>query len=91
MTEGVVDENGFGQDRTAIAYAGLDETNGIVSMEQAMDILNAAKMVDLAFPDGYVCDTLWSVVYNSDKLTLNICTQMDYTNVHTYGVFAPEK
>jgi len=88
VDQSVDDPKGFGQERCGEVLRTLDAANGILTTGDAMRLLSRVSMQDQADPNGYVCDTLWSAVYNSTELTLTLCTGLDYETVREYALFA---
>lgn len=89
LSEGVKDEKGFGHERVQTAMNALDASRGVMTEGAAMDVLKSVSMEqqDLL---GYICDTLWSVVYNSDDLTFTLCAGLDYSTVYKFSVAQPQ-
>lgn len=85
LTENAYDPNGCGQDRADTVKLALAECNGIIDTADAMKILESVKMKDYDF-NGYICDTLWSAVYNLSDLSVTICTNLDYETGYTYSI-----
>lgn len=90
LTKGIKDTNGFGQERVATATNALMKANGILSKDQAMDVLQSVG-VDKQNWFGYECSTLWSVVYNTNDLTYDVCYKLDYNTVYTFSLLNPEE
>jgi len=88
LTEGAEDPDGFGQERTDKVISAMEETNGVLTESEAMDVLQSVSM-DGDDLDGYICYTLWSSVYNSQKLTLDLVAGLDYENVYQFSVNSP--
>ncbi len=89
ITPGVDDPLGMGQDRYETAFNALDASLGITTVKGAMDILKSTSMKDLDL-HGYICSTLWSVVYNTKDLTMNVCTMNNYDTMYTFSVNEPQ-
>lgn len=85
LTEGVDDPHGCGWDRTDAVRGALKACNGVTDASGAMAMLESAKMDDCEI-NGYVCDTLWSAVYDPANLTVSLCANLDYETVYTYGI-----
>ena len=88
LSEGVDDPDGMGQDRYDTAQRMLSGANYQVSEEEAMDILQATHLEN-ADLHGYICSTLWSVVYNNTDKTFTVCAMYDYDNQYRFSVFEP--
>ena len=65
---------GGGQNRYEILARTLEETKGILSEEQSMDLLEAVKQNS----------TQWSVVYNTAKKTAAFCLHGDFENPYFF-------
>lgn len=85
LTEGANDPDGLGFERTDRVYEALGKTNGLTSENDAMAILKSASVKDEDM-NGYICSTLWSVVYNTHDLTADLCVFGDYENVYSFSV-----
>ena len=81
--------SGYGQDRYEKIKAKQEETNGIMSEDEAMDLLlsvPAQGMREIEGGEGIPSDTQWSCVYNLDDLTLQICTNRDKSRIYNYSL-----
>ena len=81
--------SGYGQDRYEKIKAKQEETNGIMSEDEAMDLLlsvPAQGMREVEGGEGIPSDTQWSCVYNLDDLTLQICTTRDKCRTYNYSL-----
>lgn len=81
--------SGYGQDRYEKIKAKQEETNGIMSEDEAMDLLlsvPAEGMREVEGGEGIPSDTQWSCVYNLDDLTLQICTTRDKSRIYNYSL-----
>ena len=90
LSEGVDDPDGLGRNRYAAAKKMLQKANYRVSEKGAMDILNAVHMEDEDM-NGYICSTLWSVVFNNTNKTFTVCPMSRYDNPLRFSVFEPLK
>lgn len=90
LSEGVDDPDGMGQDRYATVEKALKETNYVVSEKEAMALLKATHLEN-ADLHGYICSTLWSVVYNNTNQTFTLCTMYDYEKPYRFSVNDPLK
>lgn len=90
LAEGVDDPDGAGYERYDTAKKILAEKNYTVTEKEAMNILDAVHLenVDL---HGYICSTLWSVVYNNTDRTFNVCAMYDYDKEYKFSVDEPMK
>ncbi|MEJ8737892.1 carcinine hydrolase/isopenicillin-N N-acyltransferase family protein [Erysipelotrichaceae bacterium HCN-30851] len=83
LTPGAYDF-GHGQDRYNTLMTTLEENNGVLSEQEAMDLLNSVSQQPHKTDSGSLSSTQWSVVYNNTKLTATISMGMDYE--HTYKI-----
>lgn len=88
LTPGVEDELGFGRERTAYVKNQIDNARGILTENNAMAVLKGVSMDDADLL-GYICDTLWSGVYNTHDLTLSLCVSLDYNKTYHFSVKSP--
>ena len=88
LSEGVDDPDGMGQDRYDTVKCMLRDSNYQVSEKEAMDILEATHIENEDL-HGYVCSTLWSVVYNNTKKTFTFCSMYDYDKQFRFSVGDP--
>ena len=81
---------GSGQDRYEVIKAKQEETGGIMSEEEAMDLLLSVPSQGTRVIEGLnediPSDTQWSCVYNLDDLTLTICTGRDKSRTYNYSL-----
>lgn len=87
VDKSVDDPKGFGQERCGEVLKTLNASNGVLSTDDAVKLLGRVSMDDQADPNGYVCDTLWSAVYNSTALTVTLCTNLDYAAFREFSLF----
>ncbi len=78
---------GHGHDRYDILIDALEETNGIMSQEQVMDVLEAVSQDSYNPQDDTGSSTQWSVVYNNTTLSIDICVGGDFETVYSFNVF----
>jgi len=84
------EQNGGGKDRYQILVDRLEASQGILTEEEAMQLLSDAKFDAMKVSGGdptneyYNCSTQWSVVYNLTKKTIQLCTGADYSNTYHY-------
>ncbi|MDY6017222.1 MAG: C45 family peptidase [Oscillospiraceae bacterium] len=88
LSEGVDDPDGIGYDRYDTAKRMLSEKNYRITEKEAMDILDATHLENEDL-HGYICSTLWSVVYNNTDRTFDVCAMYDYDNVYSFSVYEP--
>ena len=76
-----------GLDRYAILEKTLKEKKSVLTAEEGMSLLNAARITGTD-PDekGRVYSTQWSSIYDLTNPALNLCADMDYENVYVYEV-----
>ena len=77
---------GKGQDRYKTIMTTLDEKEGILSEEEAMDLLSKVYQSDPDAKDS-TSNTQWSVVYNNTDLTLDISINGNYEQVYSFSLF----
>ena len=90
LSEGVDDPDGAGHDRYETAKSMLAEKNYVVTEEEAMDILDTTHIENEEL-HGFICSTVWSVVYNNTDRTFDICAMYDFDNVYSFSVEEPMK
>ncbi len=88
LTKGVDDPEGLGRDRYATAEKMLKRKNYKVSEKEAMDILKAVHLENEDM-NGYICSTLWSVVYNNTAKTFTLCPMYNYSTRYVFSVGNP--
>lgn len=88
LTEGVDDPDGMGYERYDTVFEALDKTGGMTTQKQAMNILSLVSMKD-ADLHGYICSTLWSAVFNTNKKTVDFCHTQGYDKVYSFSVDKP--
>lgn len=76
-----------GLDRYEILTEKLTDTNAVLSKEEGMELLKAAKITGTP-PDekGRVYSTQWSSIYDLSSPALYLCADMNYENTYTYIV-----
>jgi hypothetical protein len=73
--------DGGGQARYEILASTLEESGGILSEQQGMELLSAVQQgSDSKSP------TQWSVLYNNSKQTAKLCLRGDYDTVYEFAV-----
>ena len=88
LSKDVDDPDGLGQDRYETVDRMLKKANYKVSEAEAMEILKATHMED-ADLHGYICSTLWSVVYNNTSRSFTVCSMYDYERPYHFSVQNP--
>lgn len=76
-----------GTDRYEILEKTLTEKKSVLTLEEGMNLLNAARITGTD-PDekGRVYSTQWSAIYDLTNPTLRLCADMNYEDVHVYEV-----
>ena len=81
---------GTGQDRYDAIMKKQKETNGIMTEQDAIDLLlsipSQGTRESEEISGGIPTDTQWSCVYNLDDLTLQICTNRDTDRIYNYSL-----
>ncbi|MGE5391278.1 MAG: linear amide C-N hydrolase [Deltaproteobacteria bacterium] len=78
---------GAGQDRYQILMKGLRAKNGILTVQQGMDLLQAAQMHDWKDPKtGAVYKTQWSAVYNNTLRCVDLAVGRKYDKIYHYSL-----
>ena len=88
LSEGVDDPEGLGRDRYDTVKTMLEEKEYQVSEKEAMEILDAVHLEDSDM-NGYICSTLWSVVYNNTEKTFTLCPMYDYEHPYRFSLDNP--
>lgn len=82
LTEGDWDF-GAGQDRFAILEQTMTDCQGVMTAQQAMDLLEAVKQVPKPEKDS---STQWSCVYNQTQGSVDIAVAMDYDHLYSFSL-----
>ena len=90
LSDEVDDPEGAGHDRYETVMKTLSAKNYKVTEEEAMDILDATHIENEDL-HGFICSTIWSVVYNNTDRTFDICAMYDFDNVYRFSVDQPMK
>ena len=81
---------GSGQDRYEAIMKKQEETGGIMTEEEALELLLSIPSQGIRVIEGLndtiPSDTQWSCVYNLDELSLQICTGRDKERIYHYTV-----
>ncbi|MBR3439566.1 MAG: hypothetical protein IKH13_08700 [Clostridia bacterium] len=88
LSQGVDDPEGLGRDRYDTVKRMLGKKNYRVSEKEAMNILNAVHLEDEDM-NGYICSTLWSVVYNNTAKTFTVCPMYNYGRQYKFSIGNP--
>jgi len=70
---------GLGHDRYKIVAKNLEQSQGVVSEDEAMRLLEAVSI-----KGNSNFGTQWSIVYNVSNVSLKICCDMDYSKVYEF-------
>ena len=80
-----------GEDRTEAVINSISNKNGVLTEIEAMDLLSYVKL-DYDHPKyPWRVGALWSAVYNTNKKTVMLAANMDYSKVYTFGIDSPCK
>ena len=90
LSGGVDDPDGLGRDRFDTVRRMLKNKKYRVNEKEAMNILNAVHLEDSDM-NGYICSTLWSVVYNNTDKTFDLCPMSDYSRQYRFSLKNPLK
>lgn len=76
-----------GMDRYEILKKALTESNSVLTAEEGMELLEAARIKGTD-PDekGRVYSTQWSSIYDLSNPSLSLCADMNYKDIYTYEV-----
>ena len=69
----------------------LELNNGVLTFEQAFNLLSRVHLNYRHDNNLYDVTTMWSCLYNSNKLTMSMAPRMDYDNIYTFSVTEPMK
>lgn len=86
----VSDENygfGKGHDRYETITKALEESNSIMSKEEAMNVLKSVSKDDYNKETDEGSSTQWSVVYNNSDLSFDIAVGGDFEKTYTFYPF----
>ena len=78
-------KRGAGCDRQEKIVDTLSEKQGILSEEEAMDLLSQVQL-DYYHKLGWPVRTLWSAVYNSTNASVDLCVGQNYEEVFHFEV-----
>ncbi len=78
---------GKGHDRYEIIINALEESNGIMSEEEAMDVLESVSQYTYDPQTETGSTTQWSVVYNNTDLSMDISVGGDFETIYEYNFF----
>ncbi len=91
LTNFIVSEDNYGfgkgHDRYEIVIDTLEGTNSIMSVEEAMNLLEAVSQDTYDEVEDTGSSTQWSVVYNNNDLSMDICVGGDFETVYSFNFF----
>ena len=76
----------FGQDRYQIIDEKLNSTNGVLSKEEAMQLLSDCSQDAHKNKKGEISKTQWSCVYDLKNKKVTICVNQNYDTKYTISV-----
>lgn len=85
LTPGAKYNRGIGQDRYQIAMTGLTDRKGILTQQQGMDLLKAAKTANFVYK-GVTYKTQWSALYNNTQKSVDLCIGRNYSKAYHFTV-----
>jgi hypothetical protein len=84
------EKNGTGFERYEILEEKLNKTGAVMSVKEAMSLLEAAQMDGHKYYEPshmyYDSKTQWSVVYNLNNCTATVSVKTDYKNMHVFNL-----
>lgn len=87
LTPGEKYNFGEGQDRYEIVLTGLKEKDGVITAQDGMNLLKAAKLVDyLDEKTGILYNTQWSAIYNNNQKCVDLAIGQNYDQVYHFSV-----
>lgn len=89
LTEGGDNHDGRGYDRYETIVTKLNETNGILSEDDAMELLSKVTLHYRHKTLKHMVITLWSSVYNCTEKSMLLCAGMDYNKKYKFFVDKP--
>lgn len=89
LTEGGDNHDGRGYDRYETIETKLNETNGILSEDDAMELLSKCVLHYRHKTLKHMVITLWSSVYNCNEKSMLMCAGMDYSKKYKFYVDKP--
>ncbi len=78
-----------GMERYDIIANTLTENNGVLSFDQAFDLLSDVHLNYRHDNNLYDITTLWSCLYNNNQQTMSLAARMDYSSIYTFSVTNP--
>ena len=89
LTPGGDNHDGRGYDRYEKIEKTLAETDGVITEDDAMDILSKVTLHYQHKTLKHMVITLWSSVYNCSEKTMLMCAGMDYSKKYTFSLDKP--
>lgn len=89
LTPGEKYNRGIGQDRYRIAMNGLKARKGVLTQQEGMTLLKAAKLTNFVYK-GVTYKTQWSALYNNTQRSVDLCIGRDYNKAYHYTVTQQE-
>lgn len=87
LTPGEKYNFGEGQKRYKIAVTGLKAKNGVITEQEGMELLNAAKIVDSYDKKAKIMyNTQWSAIYNDTQKCMDICVGQNYNKTYHFAL-----
>ena len=81
----------FGYNRYYVIRDRLEPKKGIVTEDEAMDILHGVTLEYRHHLLKHRVTSLWSAVYNIDDLTIDLCAGADYSKKYKFSLQEPGK
>ncbi len=78
-----------GMERYEIIGGTLAENNNVLDFDQAFNLLSNVHLNYRHSNNLYNITTLWSCLYNNNRLTMNLAARMDYGKIYTFSVTNP--
>ena len=88
LTEGGDNHDGRGMDRYELMETTLKENNGVITEDEAMELLSKVAL-NYRHKLGHMVIALWSAVYNCNEKSVLLCAGMDYTKKYKFYVDKP--
>ena len=88
--EGMDSYDPEGMERYDVIAQTLTENHGVLNFAQAFDLLSDVHLNYRHNNNLYDITTLWSLLYNNDKLTMSLAARMDYSQIYTFSVTNPK-
>ena len=89
LTPGGDNHDGRGYDRYEKIETTLKAKNGVITEEDAMKLLSEVALNYRHKTLKHKVVALWSVVYNCNEKSMNLCANMDYSREYKFYVDKP--